>query len=138
MCCPFVVSSSPTVGRESWLLVLRASGSHITSGVPQGSVFCPLLFILYTCDMFELVENRLFAYADESTLLAVVRKPADRPGVAYALNRDLVRIRGWYNHWCMILIANHNKTKALVLSRSRTVSDLHVDIRSRLRFLFDL
>ena len=33
----------------------------------------PLLFILYTSEMFELVENRLYAYADDYTLLAVVR-----------------------------------------------------------------
>ena len=37
----------------------------------------------------KLVENRLFAYADDSTLLAVVRKPADRPAVAAAFNRDM-------------------------------------------------
>ena len=35
------------------------------SGVPQGSVFGRLLFIQYTSEMFELVENRLFANADE-------------------------------------------------------------------------
>ena len=52
------------------------------SGVPQGSVLGPLLFILYTSEMFELVENRLYAYADDSTLLAVVRKTANRPAVA--------------------------------------------------------
>ena len=45
----------------------------------------PLLFIFYTSDMFELVENRLYAYPDDSTLLAVVRKPA----AADSLNRDL-------------------------------------------------
>ena len=39
--------------------------------VPLGRVLGPLLFILYTSEMFELVENRLFAYADDSTLLAV-------------------------------------------------------------------
>ena len=33
----------------------------IVSGVPQGSVFGPLMFILYTSEMFDLVENRLFA-----------------------------------------------------------------------------
>ena len=32
--------------------------------------------------MFELAENRLYAYADDSTLLVVVRKPADRPAAA--------------------------------------------------------
>ena len=62
------------------------------SGVPQGSVLGPLLFILYTREMFELMGNRLSAYADDSTLLAVVRKPADRPAVAASLNMDLARI----------------------------------------------
>ena len=38
----------------------------IISCVPQGSVLGPLLFILYTSEMFELVENRLFVYADDS------------------------------------------------------------------------
>ena len=70
----------------------------------------PLLFILYTSEMFELVENRLYAYADDSSLLVVVRKPADRPAVAASFNRNLVRIQEWCNHWCTIL--NPNKTKA--------------------------
>ena len=65
----------------------------IISGVPHGSVLGPLLFVLYTTEMLELVENRLFADADDSTLLAVVRKPADRPAVAAFLNRDLARIQ---------------------------------------------
>ena len=57
----------------------------IISGVPQGSVLGPLLFILYTSEMIEYFENKLFAYADDSTLLAVVRKPADTHAVAAPL-----------------------------------------------------
>ena len=38
----------------------------IVSGLPQGSVLGLLLFILYTSEMFELVENRLYAYSDYS------------------------------------------------------------------------
>ena len=49
----------------------------IVSGVPQGGVLGPLLFIIYTSEMFELVENRLYAYADDSTLLAVVSRRRD-------------------------------------------------------------
>ena len=86
MCRPFVGSSSPTAGR----VVVDVDTSEwipIVSGVPQGSVLGSLLLILYTSEMFELVESRLYAYADDSTLLAVVRKPADRPAVAASLNR---------------------------------------------------
>ena len=53
----------------------------------------PLLFILYTSEMFELVGNRLFAYEYDSTLLAVVRKPAARPAAAASFNRDLAMIQ---------------------------------------------
>ena len=63
----------------------------------------PILFILYTSEMFELAENELYAYADHYALLAVVRKPADRPAGAASLNWDLARIQDWCNHWCMIL-----------------------------------
>ena len=50
----------------------------------------PLLFMLYTSEMFELVENRLYAYADDSMLLSVVRKPADMRSVVASLNRDRI------------------------------------------------
>ena len=49
----------------------------------------PLLFILYISEIFDLVENRLFAYADDSTLLAVIRRPSDRPTVAASVKGDL-------------------------------------------------
>ena len=50
---------------------------------------------------------------------------ADRP-VAVYLNRDLARIQVWCNHWCMIL--NPNKTRALIVNRSRTVNPPHDDL----------
>ena len=98
----------------------------IVSGVSQGSVLGPLLFIFYPSEMFQLVENRLYAYADDSTLLAVVCKPADRPAVAAYLHRDLVRIQEWSNYWCVIL--NPNKARARVVSRSRTVNPPYDDL----------
>ena len=38
----------------------------LVSGVPQGSVLGPILFILDTSEMFELVENRSYAYANDT------------------------------------------------------------------------
>ena len=69
----------------------------IISGMPQVSELGPILFILYTCEMYELVENRLLAYADDSTLLAVVSWPAGKAAVADSFNRDLAWIQEWRN-----------------------------------------
>ena len=47
--------------------------------------------------------SRLFSYADDSTLLAVIRRPSDRPTVAASVNRDLAGIHEWFGRWCMLL-----------------------------------
>ena len=54
----------------------------IISCAPHGSALGPLLFILYISEMFQLVDNRLFAYVDDSARPAVVYKHADKPAVA--------------------------------------------------------
>ena len=100
--------------------------SRVRTGIPHVTVLGPLQFILYTSEMFELVDNRLYAYADDSTLLVVVAKPADIPAVAASLYKELARNQEWCNHWCMIL--NPNKTKALFFSRSGTVNPPYGDV----------
>ena len=42
--------------------------SKINSGVPQGSILDPLLFLLYVNDMPQVVHSDLFLYADDSDL----------------------------------------------------------------------
>ena len=89
------------------------------SGVPQGSVLGPLLFLLYTSELFSILENKLIGYADDFTLMAVVPSPGARVTVAESLNRDLVRVNAWCDLWGMKL--NASKTKAMIVSRSRTM-----------------
>ena len=36
-----------------------------------GSVFGNLLFLLYTSELFSILENKLIGYADDTTLMAV-------------------------------------------------------------------
>ena len=76
---------------------------NMVSGVPQGSVLGRLLFVLYTRNMFSVVENSMFIYAGDSTLVAVVKSPGDRQRVAECLNRDLVAVSEWCRRWNMKL-----------------------------------
>ena len=50
----------------------RSKLVNVLSGVPQGSVLGPLLFLRYTSELFSILEIKLICYADDSTLIAVV------------------------------------------------------------------
>ncbi|MEO1808644.1 MAG: reverse transcriptase family protein, partial [Bacteroidota bacterium] len=95
----------------------------VVSGVPQGSVLGPLLFLVYTSDLVEGLENKVVQYADDTTLVGVVKSPAMRNQVSLSLNRDLEKIRNWCDRWGMKL--NASKTKTLLVSRSRTHEPPH-------------
>ena len=49
---------------------------NVVSGVLQGSVLGLLLFLLYTSELFSILENKLIGYADDSILMAVLPSPA--------------------------------------------------------------
>ena len=99
---------------------------RVISGVPQGSVLGPLLFILYTQDMWIGLENQLISYADDATLIAVIPTPGQRQLVSDSLNRDLAKINDWCKLWGMKL--NPIKTQSMIVSRSRTLVPNHPDL----------
>ena len=63
----------------------RSKLVNVVSEVPQGSVLGPQLFLLYTAELFSIVENKLYGYADHSTLVAVVLFPGERVAVSESM-----------------------------------------------------
>ena len=61
-------------------------------------------------------------YADDSTLYARIRSPADRAEVEASLNRDLHQISIWGNRWKTTF--EPSKCKFMTLSRKRIPSQM--------------
>ena len=110
----FLSSRSQSVCVEGF----RGAADRVVSGVPQGSVLGPLLFIIFTSSMWDVVSNNLIAYADDATLLASVDRQTNGADVVASLNSDLEKILRWCETWGMKL--NPKKTQSIVFSRSRT------------------
>ena len=61
-------------------MVLNGSCSrwvNATSGVPQGSVLGPLLFILYVNDITDSLKSTLEMFAGDSKLYRIIKTPKD-------------------------------------------------------------
>ena len=98
-----------------------SSSVDVVSGVPQGCVHGPLLFLLYIADQPDLaglLQNVLVGYADDSTLLW--------SSVAVSLNDDLAVISDWSSRWDMLV--NPSNTRGMIISRSRKVEPLFSDL----------
>ena len=80
--------------RSQYVMVdsCRCKLVNVASGVPQGRVLGPLLFLLCTSELFFILENKLIDYPDDSTLMAGVPSPGVRVTVAESLIRDLGRV----------------------------------------------
>ena len=70
---------------SQWLAVL--------SGIPQGSVLGPVLFILYINDLPELVDNFTMLFADDTKLYSTVNNKSDQEG----LQKDPNKLIQWSN-----------------------------------------
>ena len=49
----------------------RSKLVNVVSGVPLGSILGPLLFLLFTSEVFSILENKLIGYADDSEAYGV-------------------------------------------------------------------
>ena len=60
----------------------RSKLVNVVSGLPQGTVLGQQLFLLHTAELFSTVENKLYGYADDSTLVAVLPSLGERVDVS--------------------------------------------------------
>ncbi|KAI8486093.1 hypothetical protein Bbelb_361930 [Branchiostoma belcheri] len=85
----------------------------VTSGVPQGTVLGPLLFLLYINDLPQSVSSHVRLFADDCLIYRIITKPSDAQG----LQSDLDALTGWQNRWLMSF--NPFKCHILHITRKR-------------------
>ena len=105
-------------------VVLNGSSSNwapILSGVPQGSVLGPLLFLIYINDLECGIISQIKFFADDTSLYSVVKDPVVS---ALELNHDLEVISQWATQWKMSFNPDPTKpAEEILFSRKKTPVD---------------
>ena len=134
-------------GRTQFVKINNALSSpkSVKSGVPQGSVLGPLLFLCFSSDLQNVVKySTISVYADDTKLFKEIQNLTD----CQLLQIDLQNISKWSNDWQLKL--NPVKTKKLTIGTDKfcyrytlyndeiehvkSMCDIGVIIQSNLKF----
>ena len=100
----------------------HSSWENVTSGVPQGSVLGPALFLIYINDILEKIQSKMKLFADDSIVYREILSVDDH----YILQRDLDLLADWSSKWLMHF--NIKKCAVLSITRKRNPSLHHYTI----------
>ena len=95
-----------------------SSWSPVLSGVPQGTILGPVLFILYVNDISSGISSTVKLYADDTK---VYREISDIARDTSILQSDLFHLRNWSEVWqltfnakkCEIMRVTHNRDESV-------------------------
>ena len=91
-----------------------STSSPVTSGVPQGSVLGPLLFLTYINDLPNGLTSTVKLFADDTLLYGVVVEDSDCDN----LQDDLNKLEIWQNKWQMEF--NPSKCNIICISNKQS------------------
>ena len=93
---------------EKWLTHRRqrvivdgqiSNWKSVLSGVPQGSVLGPILFLIYINDLEDDISSKVLKFADDTKVFRKVTNDTDKQ----SLQDDLDKLVKWSEKWQMLL-----------------------------------
>ena len=73
----------------------KSCWQDVKSGVPQGSILGPLLFLIYVNDMLKSISSHVFLFTDDTKFIRTISTLADH----VQLQTDLDNLAKWCDAW---------------------------------------
>ena len=89
----------------------KSSWSPVTSGIPQGSVLGPMLFVCYINDMPDVLDSPIHMFADDTKIFRQITAQSDQ----VTLQKDLRQLQAWTKKWQLRF--NEEKCKVMHLGQ---------------------
>ena len=90
------------------------SWEAVKSGIPQGSVLGPILFVCFINDLPDIVESMCQLFADDAKLFRSTKTSGD----VITLQNDINKLMAWSKEWQLPF--NVDKCKSLHIGRSNS------------------
>ena len=94
-----------------------SSATTVDSGVPQGTVFGPLLFLCHINDLPKAVKSQVGLYADDYLIYREINDFKDH----HTLQEDLKSLESWAHRWGM----HFNASKCYIMSIAKSPTSAH-------------
>jgi len=108
-------------GRQQQVVIDGESSrlSNITSGVPQGTVLGPTLFLVFINGIASNITSTIRLFADDCVVYRAIRTPSDRE----ILQRDLEKLVEWSNTWQMEFNVDKCAIMNITTKRNKSLFD---------------
>ena len=104
----------------------------VFTGVTQGSILGPLLFVIFFNDIAEnLIHLKIVIYADD-TVTVIFCESKKLEEMEICLNADLKNLHSWFKENELLLNLKPGKTEILSLGKSRRLSMLQREIEIKI------